>query len=160
MNTLLVIAVALIALSIVVQTGVFVAMYVMSRRISEKVEGLVEESRRLQAPIEAVTNNLKTVSEDLAEMGKIAKRQMNLIEGLMNEARETIRTQTAVVRDHLLQSFDATKDYVMRPVRQWSAISHGISVGVHTFFARKKTAIEQIEDADLELKKERRFPAA
>jgi ElaB/YqjD/DUF883 family membrane-anchored ribosome-binding protein len=164
MDTLLMIAVIVIALAIVVQAGVLVSMYLMSRRVTNNVEGLMAESRRLMAPLESVTSNLKTVSEDLTEVSKTARSQVQRIEGLVNEARETLYLQMTNVKDQVMDSVEEARMIVMRPVREWSAIMSGISAGVRTFFGRKSEIVaeEEIEiEVDIELPRDdRQYPAA
>ena len=75
MDMLLMVAVVLIALAIIVQAGVLVGMYLISRRLTDKVNGLIDDSRTLTGPLQTVTINLKTASAELAEVGKIARDQ-------------------------------------------------------------------------------------
>lgn len=144
MDTLLTVAIVLITLAIVVQAGVLLAMYLMSRRLTGKVDGLMSESRRITAPLESVTSNLKTVSEDLTEVGKIARMQASRVEGMVSEARTA----------------------VMRPVREWSAIAYGIAEGVRVFFDRKTEEEPEVEpelvvtEIEVELEEDRSHPAA
>ena len=77
METLLVVAIIIIALAITVQAGVLLAMYLMSKEIATNVEGLVSESRRILAPLEHVSQNAQSASEDMVAVGKIAVDQMN-----------------------------------------------------------------------------------
>ena len=75
MDALLMVAVVLIALAIIVQTGVLLGMYLLSRKLTDKVEGLMTESQKLMAPLETMTSNLKTTSEDLSAVGKMARAE-------------------------------------------------------------------------------------
>jgi hypothetical protein len=164
MDTLLMVAVILIAVAIVVQAGVLVSMYLMSRRVTSNVESLMADSRRLMAPLESVTSNLRTVSEDLTEVSKTVRLQVNRVEGLLNEARETLYLHMTDVKDQVAGSFHEARSIVMRPIRQWSAIASGIAEGVRTFFARKPEAAETAEeelDHEIYLRQEdRKYPAA
>ena len=97
METLLLVAIVLIALAIVAQAAVLIAMYMMSRRIATKAEALMD---------------------DLSETGKIAHEEVLHVQGMVSEARAV----------------------VMRPVREYAAVSAGIAAFVSTFFGRKRTA--------------------
>ena len=57
------VAVVVITLAVVAQAGVLLAMYLLSRRIASKLELLMDESRKLIAPLESITNNLKAVAD-------------------------------------------------------------------------------------------------
>jgi hypothetical protein len=162
MNTLLMVAVVLITLAIVVQAGVLVSMYLMSRRVTSNVDSLIAESRKLAAPLESVSSNLKTVSEDLTEVSKAARVQINRMEGLLNEARETLYLQMTDVKDQVVDSFEEARTVVMRPVREWSAIASGIAEGVRTFF-RREPEVEEVAELEVEVEfrqDERQYPAA
>src|SRR5262249_54923654 len=121
MDTLLILAIIVITLSIAVEAGILVAMYLLSRRVANNVNGLVNESHKLMAPMERVAVNFKSTSEDVAHIGKHARRQIQ---------------------------------HAMTPVREWSAIATGVTVGLKTFFKRRKTRFERVEE-DI-----RRSPAA
>ena len=136
MNTLLMVAVVLIALAVVAQAGVLVSMYLMSRRITTKAEALMDESRRIMAPVESITSNLKTVSNDLTEAGKIAREQAVHIKDVARETQNDIRADLADVRARVLTTVDEASNIVMRPLRQYRAVMAGIGEGLRVFFGR------------------------
>src|SRR5262245_25142347 len=121
METLLMVAVVLIALSVIVQAGVLVAMYLMSRKMSDKADVLMNDARRLMVPLESVTSDLKSISNDLSETGKIARAQMQEMQGMITETRDNIRGQMFEIRERLLDTVDEARDIVMRPLRHYSA---------------------------------------
>jgi len=136
MDTLLMVAVVLIALAIIVQAGVLVGMYLMSRRLTDKVNGLLDDSRTFIGPLQTVTTNLKTTSAELAEAGKIARDQAHAIEHTLNETRETIRVEVEDLRDRIVDSVETARATIMRPVHQWSAVASGVAEGLRHFFKR------------------------
>jgi hypothetical protein len=138
MESLLTVAVILTALAIIVQAGVLVAMYLMSRRLANKADVLMTASQQLMPPLETITNNLKTVSNDLAESGKIAREQTLHVQRLVTETHQSIRDQIVEVRERVLDSVDEARTVVMRPVRQYAAIATAIAEGVRTFFSGRK----------------------
>ena len=153
MKTLLILAVVVIALAIIVQAGVLTAMYLMSRRIGMKVEGLIAETQKVTAPLETASGNLKSLSEDLSQAGKAAREQIQHIQKLVMETRETVFVNATDVKDHVIQSFDEAWTIVLRPIREWSAIAQGIAAGLRTLFSRKP----RIEEAE---RREPEAPAA
>src|SRR5437870_8599697 len=120
METLLMVAVVLIALAIVAQAGVLIGMYTMSRRLTAKAEALMDDSRRLMAPLESITSNLTSASNDLAETGKIAREQIVECQEFISEARDMIRGQIFEVREMVLDTVDEARDTVMKPIRHYS----------------------------------------
>ena len=145
METLLIVAVAVITLAIVAQAGVLLAMYLLSRRVTSKVEVLMDDSQRLMAPLESITSNLKAVSNDLAQTGEIARAQILHIQDLVIETRENIRMQLGDVRERVLDTVDEARETVMRPIRQYSAIAQAIAEGIRTFFRGKQEEVNTIE---------------
>jgi hypothetical protein len=114
----------------------------------------MDDSRRLMAPLESITSNLTSVSNDLAETGKIAREQMVECQEFIGEARDTVRGQMFEVREMVLDTMDEARDTVMKPIRHYSAIANAVAVGVRTFFSRKReTDIHQSQT-------ERKYPAA
>jgi hypothetical protein len=137
MDTLLMVAVVLITLAVIAQAGVLLAMYLMSRRITGKVEVLMDESQKLIAPLESVTRNLKSISEDLTETGQIARRQVLNIQATIGETR-----------DRFMATVEEARETVMRPIRQYAAIASAIAEGVRTFVQGKQ---EEVEEAEIEI---------
>lgn len=155
MPTLLIAAIVLITLAIVVQAGVLVGMYLLSRRLTGKAEVLMNESRRLMAPFEAITSNLNTAATDLAETGRIAHAEILQVQKMIRETQESIRSQIIDVRGMVLDTVDEARTVVMRPVRQYSAIASAIAEGVRTLFSGRK---EETIEAEITIQEER--PAA
>jgi hypothetical protein len=139
METLLMVAVVVIALAVITQAGVLVGMYLMSRRLTTKAETLMDDSRKLLAPVELITNNMRIVSEDLMEAGKIAHEQALEVQALAVETQASIRDDIEEVRARVMNTVDEARITVMRPLREYSAIAAGISEGVRTFFRRQPT---------------------
>jgi len=130
METLLIVAVVLIAVGVISQTCVFIAMYLMSRRISEKAETLMNEIR---VPLESITGNLKTVSNELAETRKIARAQAEHIEETATDAGKML----------------------LRPLRVYTAIAVGVAARIRAFFFEHKP-----KETQLETEQKRKHPAA
>jgi Glu-tRNA(Gln) amidotransferase subunit E-like FAD-binding protein len=165
MQTLLIVAVVVIALAIITQAGALVAMYLLSRKITDKVQVLMNETERLMTPLESITSNLKTTSVDLAETGKIAREQILQIQAIVAETRDNIRTQIGEVRGVVRDTVDEARTVVMRPIRQYSAIASAIAEGVRTLFyggkeEKKEPVMEETIVIQADTLDERRYPAA
>jgi hypothetical protein len=161
METVLMVAVVLITLAVIAQAGVLLAMYLLSRRVTGRVEVLMNESQKLITPLESITSNLKAVSEDLAETGQIARRQMLHIQSLIGDTREEIRLQFLHVRERVVDTVEEARETVMRPIRQYSAMASAIAEGIRTFFKRdqeEKTTTEIEGELEIDIHRER--PAA
>jgi hypothetical protein len=152
MQILLIVAIVLIALAVSAQTGVLIAMYLMSRRISEKAEALMNETR---GPLESTISNLKTVSYDLAETGKIARAQAQHIQETLTEVRQGVREQIGDVRGTVQETVTDARHMILRPLREYSAIGVGIAEGIRTFFFGRKR-----KETPIEMEPKRKHPAA
>jgi len=138
METLLIVAIVLIALAVITQAAVLLAMYLMSRRLSGKAEALMDESQKLIAPLESITKDLKAVAADLAETGKIARNQALHVQEIVTGTGESIRQQVAEVRTAVKDTMREARNVAMRPIREYSAIAMGFAAGIRTFFSRKR----------------------
>jgi hypothetical protein len=143
METLLQVAVVLITVGVIAQAAVLIAMYVMSKRITGKAEALMNDSRRLMAPLESATSNLKTVSDDLTQTGRIVREQAQHVQEMVSETQASIRQDMTDVRERILSTVDEARGAVMRPVRQCSAIAMGIAEGIRTFLFGSRTTVEK-----------------
>jgi hypothetical protein len=115
------------------------------------------------APLETITGNLKTVSDDLTVTGKMAREQMIHAQGFMNETQQNIRSQIVELRELVLDTVEEARGVVMQPIRQYSAIASAIAVGVRTFFGRKEKVEAEIQTPEIvatEIIIERKEPAA
>ena len=92
---------------------------------------------------ETITNNLKSVSNDLAESGKIAREQPLHVQRLVTETHNSIRDQINEVRDRVLETVDEAREVVMPPLRQYSAMATAVAEGVRTFFKRREKGRER-----------------
>jgi hypothetical protein len=158
MQILLTVAVILIALAIIVQAGVLVSMYLMSRKLANKADVLMTAGQRLMPPLETITNNLKTTSDHLADSGKIAREQVMNVQQFVTESQHNIQQQIREVRGMVLDTVDEARKVVMRPVRQYAAIATAIAEGVRTFFSGRKQPEAITEETVIITNKQR--PAA
>ena len=83
MEGLLTIFVALTAVAVMLQAGVLIAIYLVTKRTSEQFEKFTKDARELMVPIKSISDNMKTVSEDLIEVGLSAKEQFRRVEAII-----------------------------------------------------------------------------
>jgi hypothetical protein len=145
METLLVVAIIITALPIVVQAGVLVAMYMMSKEVAANVDGLVSESRRMLAPLENVAHNMKSASEDMAVVGKIAVDQMNHVALMVEDSHVALAQFTTNVSEQISEAVEEIRTKVTDPFRRGSAILSGIREGVRVLFRGRVEPAESRE---------------
>ena len=158
MDGLLTLFVALTAIAVMTQAIVLVAIYVMSKRLSEQVERFMNETREMMAPMKGITENLRTASANIVEIGLSAREQFRRVESMVTDTGEVLQMQFArldsATRD-VVERVNATaqvlQDSIVRPVREVAAVAKGLGRGFETFFFRrqKKTVDQARQDEDL-----------
>jgi hypothetical protein len=151
LDGLLTLFVALTAVAVMTQAGVLVAIYLQSKRLSEQVERFMNETREMLVPVKAITENLRTASANIVEIGVSAREQFRRVEGMVTDTGEVLQTQLArldsATRD-VVERVNATtqvlQDSVVRPVREVAAVAKGLGRGLETFFFRRqKSTVDQ-----------------
>lgn len=151
MELLLTLFVALTAIAVMTQAGVLVAIYLVSKRHAEQIERFMNETRQLIAPIQGITENLRTASANMVEIGASARDQFRRVEGMVAETSEVLHTQlarldsaTREVVERVNGTAEVIQDAVGRPVRDVVAIARGLSRGLEAFFLRRqKSTVDQ-----------------
>ena len=145
MEGLLTLFVALTAVAVVIQAGVLIAIYIVSKRLSEQVDRFLKDARELMAPMRSTAANLKNVSEDLIELGLSAKEQFRRVEAMVTDTGESLQVQLERfnrVGQNIVKRIDETaevvQDSIVNPVREVSAFAKGLSRGFQAFFFRKR----------------------
>jgi flagellar basal body-associated protein FliL len=151
LDILLVVFVALTAIAVMTQAGVLVAIYMVSKRHSEQMERFMNETREMMAPIKTITENLRTASVNIVEIGIAARDQFRRVEGMVNDTSEVLQNQLArldsATRD-VVERVNGTaqvlQESVIRPVREVAAIAKGVGRGLEALFLRRpKPTVDQ-----------------
>jgi hypothetical protein len=155
---LLTLFVALTAIAVTIQAGVLVAIYIVSKRTSEQVDRFTKEARELMVPMKTVADNLKTVSEDMIELGITAKEQFRRVEAMVTDAGESLQVQLERldrVSKNVVERIDETaeivQDSIISPVREVSAFAKGLTRGFQALFSRKSRDADEAVREDEEL---------
>src|SRR6266571_993673 len=148
---LLTLFVAMTAVAIVTQAGVLVGIYVMSKRLSQQVERFMRDTREMMVPIRSITENLRTASGNIVEIGLSARDQFRRIEAMVTDTGEALHVQLERfdrvgknIVDRINETSEIVQDSVMRPVREVAALAKGVSRGFETFlFRRNRSTVDQ-----------------
>ena len=151
MEPLLTLFVALTALAVMTQAAVLVAIYLQSKRLAEQVERFLKETREVLAPMKTITENLRTASTNLVEIGMSAREQFKRVEHMVAETGEVLHTQlgridamTRDVVDRMNSTALVVQDSFLRPAREVAAIAKGFGRGLETLlFRRQKNRVDQ-----------------
>jgi hypothetical protein len=148
---LLTLFVALTAAAVITQAGVLVGIYVMSKRLSDQIERFMKETREMMVPMKSITENLRTASSNLVEIGLAARDQFRRVETMVTDTGEALNVQlerfdrvSQNVIDRINETAEIVQDSVVRPAREVSAIAKGLSRGFGTFLFRKgRSTVDQ-----------------
>jgi hypothetical protein len=141
---LLTLFIAITALAVMTQAGVLVAIYIMSKRLSEQVDRFLKDTRDLMTPLKSITENLRLASANVVELGLSAREQFRRVEAMVTDTGEVLNTQLQRldrvgqdVVDRIGQTADIVQGGVVRPVREVAAVIKGVSRGFEAFLFRK-----------------------
>ena len=155
---MLTIFVGLTAIAVMTQAAVLVAIYLQSKRLSEQVERFMNETREMMAPMKAITENLRTASANIVEIGISAREQFRRVEAIITDAGQAMQVQIDRfdrVSKNVAERFDETaevvQDSIVSPFRDISAFAKGLTRGVQFFFSKRARNAEESEREDEEL---------
>ena len=151
MEVWLTLFVALAAVAIITQAGVLLAIYVMSKRLSEQVESCMKETREMMVPVRSIAENLRIASANLVEIGLAARDQFRRVEAMVTSTGDALNVQLARfdrvsqnIIDRINETADVVQDSVVRPAREVAAIAKGLSRGFGAFLFRKtRSTVDQ-----------------
>src|SRR5437660_6818322 len=148
---LLTLFVAMTAVAIVVQAGVLVGIYIMSKRLAEQVERFMKETRELMVPVRSIAESLRVASANLVEIGLSARDQFRRVEAMVADTGEALHVQLARfdsvskdLMDRINETADIVQDSVVRPAREVAALAKGLSRGFGAFlFRRSRSTVDR-----------------
>jgi hypothetical protein len=151
LEVLLTFFVALTAIAIVAQAIVLLAIWGMSKRLSEQVERFMTETREMMVPIRSIADNLRTASANLVEIGLAARDQFRRVEAMVTDTGEALNVQldrfdrvSQNVIDRINETAEIVQDSVVRPAREIAAVAKGLTRGFGAFFfGRSRSTVDQ-----------------
>jgi chromatin segregation and condensation protein Rec8/ScpA/Scc1 (kleisin family) len=141
--------VALTGIAVFLQAGVLLAMYLAMRESSQRMEALASELKTKLLPtveqaqqlFSALRPKLELISENLSESTTVMRAQVERVDATVTDVVDRARLQ--IIRadellsrtlDRVEQTSDLVHKTVISPVRQFSGIVQGITVGLEFLF--------------------------
>ena len=151
MEVLLTLFVALTAIAIITQGVVLLGIYAMSKRLSEQLDQFMKDTREMMVPVRSITENLRTASVNLVEIGMLARDQFRRVESMVTDTGEALNVQlerfdrvSQNVIDRINETAEIVQDSVVRPAREVAAVAKGITRGFGAFFfGRNRRPVDQ-----------------
>ena len=144
MEGLLTLFVALTAAAVMLQAGILLCLFLLSKRVVGKIEFTLGQLSELMPSLKTVTDNLKTVSEDVVDVGHAAREQVHTVEEMIGETGRTLQDQlervdrmSRDVSERVNETVNVVQDSIIRPVREVGALARGISKGFEFLLHRK-----------------------
>jgi hypothetical protein len=151
-QTLLVVFIAIAAVSILMQAGFTVAMFVGARKTQKKIVALADDVRLHALPVimssrevvQDISPKLKTITENLMATSATVRSKADRVGGLVENVTGRAEAQASRVDgmvkgtlDHVNLAVHAIERGIAAPVRQVSGLINGLRAGVDVI--RKKT---------------------
>ena len=151
MEGLMTLFVALTAIAIITQAAVLIAIYLMSKRLSDQVEYFMKETREMMMPVRSIAENFRVASANLVEIGLSARDQFRRVETMITETGEALHVQLARfdrvsqdLMDRVNETAEIVQDSIVRPAREVAALAKGLSRGFGAFlFRRSRSTVDQ-----------------
>jgi methyl-accepting chemotaxis protein len=141
--------IALTAIAVLLQAGVLLAMYLTMRKMSQRMEALATEVRvKVMPTVEQAQEMLSTarpkvqgIVENLESAAKLVRSQVERVDATVNDVMDRARLQ--IIRgdelltrtlDRVEQTSEMVQKTVVSPVRQFSGLLQGITVGLEFLF--------------------------
>jgi len=81
-SNLLTVFIALLAVAVLLQTGILAGFYFLSMKLSRQADQAMDATRNLAGPLHTVAGNLQDVTARIAEFGLKASRGLRRLRGL------------------------------------------------------------------------------
>ena len=158
MEDVLPVLTVVIAVALLVQMGILVALLVALRRWSKRTETFLERVERniepvLQSTRELVTDSkekLNAISANLAEISDLTKNQITRLDGIVTDASERARLQltrldqlASDTMGRMEETSQVIQRSVLTPIREISAVLAGVRSALDFLFRRDKTGVER-----------------
>jgi hypothetical protein len=162
-QTLLVVFIAIAAVSILMQAGFTVAMFIGARKAQKKIMALADDVRLHALPviissrevIQDFTPKFKIITENLTAASATLRSKADQVGGLVGDVTSRAQVQATRVDgmvkgtlDHLTLAVHAIEHGIAAPVRQVNGILNGLRAGVDVM-RRKESHNHLDSDEDL-----------
>lgn len=141
------------AVAVIIQAGILVALFVVVRKTSGRVEKLASEVNTKALPLIETTQALLVdvkprvidIVANAEESARIARAQMERLDATVSDIVD--RTRLQVIRadelvnrtmDRVEETTDMVHRTVVSPIRQLSGLVQGLSAGLEFFLGRKR----------------------
>jgi hypothetical protein len=152
-NNWLILFTGLTTIAVLLQAGILVGMFFALKKTSAKVESLAEEVKNKVLPTAELAHSMitelrpkiETVMDNVSVSTTVMRTQLERIDATLTDIVD--RTRLQVIRadefvtgtmDKLEETREVMQRTVVSPVRYFSGLAHGVTVGLEAFFSRRR----------------------
>lgn len=154
------------AVSLFIQMLIFGAIFLTIRRLSKRLEEIVDDLQRrvnpvisrLQMLVEEAQPRISSVISDAAEITHVARNQVQRVDRVLTEAVDRLRMQLMHADQILTGALETVEETgarirssVWRPMQSVTALVRGIQTGLEFYRGRRRRADAMGEQQDEEL---------
>jgi len=141
------------AVAVIIQAGILVALFVVVRKTTDRVEALATEVKTkalptmetAQAMLVELRPRVNDIVANVDQSARMARAQMERLDATVNDVVDRARLQ--VIRadelvnrtlDRVEETSDMVHKTVVSPIRQVAGVLQGLSAGLEFFLGRKR----------------------
>jgi methyl-accepting chemotaxis protein len=156
------------ALCVVVQVCVLAGVFVSLKKLAfnlERLRGNVEDKidpamadfKEVLGEAKQILRSVRSTVENFASVSETVKYQVERVNAVIEDTTDRARDQIARADDAVtdaIEKMEATsaivQQHVLAPIREVSALIHGVSGGLQFLFGRKRNAVDAVhQDEEL-----------
>ena len=153
-NTLLIVFIALTTAAILLQLFILAGMFFAMKKTSAKVEALADEVKNKVLPTAELAHSMitemrpkiETLVDNVSVSTTVMRTQLERIDATLTDIVDRTRLQVIRADEFVTNTMDKieeTREVVQRtvvsPVRYISGLAHGVTVGLESFFGRRRS---------------------
>jgi len=160
-DTLLVIFIGILAIAILMQSVLFLLMFLNLRKLIKdllpQIQKLAEQTEATFSEIKDIAENIRPVAQKLADSAEIIHGRVVEVDGFVGEIVQKSRREIAEIEDTLhvvtkrvQDSINILSDNVIMPINRINALTKAVQVAIGVLFRRqvKEKANENAASAD------------
>ena len=140
-ETLLTVFMGVTALAVVIQMGILIALFVFSKKASERLQSLLPRIRDTKILLAETTPKVRGILDNLAVLSATARQDAERISLTANEITDRVREQVVRADElvtRMLNRAEETTETVQQVIRQISGVMTGVAAGLAEFLGSRK----------------------
>jgi vacuolar-type H+-ATPase subunit I/STV1 len=165
---LLAVFTGILAIAVLVQTFVFLRIYLTIRQLTNRVDDLSKDlmknveivtakAEEILTTIRDISDSFTPVKNKMVDAVEIVHERVLRVDEFLEETTNTARMEVKRIRDRIESASDRTEEFmemvhdrILVPVSEITALDRGIRAGFDFFFRRHKTpSVDSQQDEEM-----------